>query len=234
VPNKLEVPWENVGPAFRKQRKQVGMLLDLNRCVGCHSCSVSCKQEHEVPLGSFRTRVRYLERPEGKTLAFAPLLCMHCKDAPCIKACPSKAITRLDDGRVVINEQKCDLEEECVAACPYGAIFINEVRQKAEKCDLCLHRTEVGLEPACVASCPTDAILFGDLEDPSDPLVLQIEKTHARGWKEREGTRPVVYYAGHEDWMEAKTHTGVQLDPKDEDIVYEQNNLQAIRKPEVK
>ncbi|MDF1756253.1 MAG: 4Fe-4S dicluster domain-containing protein [Verrucomicrobiales bacterium] len=222
---KSDIPWENVGPEFKVNHGKVGMLLDLNRCVGCHSCSVSCKTEHEVPLGVFRMRVRYLERPEAKTLAFAPMLCMHCEDAPCLKACPSKAITRLEDGRVIVEESKCDLEEECISACPYGAIFINEDKAVAEKCDFCHHRTEVGLEPACVATCPSGALEFGDLDNPDGPLVKSIERTSAKPWKEDAGTKPTVFYAGHEKWMEAMANTGVQLDPEDADITYEQNNL---------
>ena len=63
------LPWEQVGPEHKRNIKRAGMLLDLDRCVGCHSCSVSCKTEHDVPLGGFRMRVRYLERPEDKKIA---------------------------------------------------------------------------------------------------------------------------------------------------------------------
>jgi len=223
-----QMPWEEVGPQHKKSYKRAGMVLDLNRCVGCHSCSVSCKTEHSVPLGNFRMRVRYLERPDSPKLAFAPLMCMHCEDAPCLEVCPSKAIKRLDDGRVVVVESKCDLEKECITACPYGAISINEEKETAEKCDFCTHRTEVGLEPACSDSCPSSAIQFGDLDDPEDPVAKIIKKTNAKPWKEEEGTKPSVYYIGHEKWMEEKANTGVQLDPKDADITYEQNNLKDL------
>ncbi len=223
--NKLSLPWENVGSEFRQKRSRVGMMLDLDRCVGCHSCSVSCKTEHEVPLGNFRMRVRYMERPQADTIAFAPLMCMHCADAPCIKSCDNEAIARLDDGRVVVNDSKCKLDEDCVNACPYGAISINEEKQVAEKCDFCLHRTEVGLEPACADSCPSSSITFGDLDDPADPISIAVKNGRAKAWKADEGTKPSVYYIGHEEWMEKKANTGVQLDPKDEDIIYEQNNL---------
>ena len=220
-----KLPWEKVGAEYKKPKKQVGMLLDLNRCVGCHSCSVSCKTEHEVPLGNFRMRVRYLERPNKQTIAFAPLMCMHCQDAPCLDACPSNAIARLEDGRVVIRESKCDLDKECIKACPYGAISINEEKEVAEKCDFCVHRTEVGLEPACAATCPSSAIEFGDLANPEDPIAIKIKQEGAKAWKADEGTKPSVFYIGHEKWMEDRANTGVQLDPKDEDIIYEQNNL---------
>ncbi len=79
-------------------------------------------------------RLRYLERPELERakLSFVPMLCMHGQDAPCLKACPTSAIGRLDDGRVVIDEEKCCGNKACVTACHYGVIFINEVSQKAE------------------------------------------------------------------------------------------------------
>jgi tetrathionate reductase subunit B len=128
-----ELPWEKIGPQYRKNYGQAAILIDLQRCTGCHACSVSCKTEHEVPLGDFRMRVRYMEdpNPERNQLSFVPMLCMHCQDAPCLKACPTSAIGRLDDGRVVIDDDKCCGNKACVTACPYGAIFINDNTQKA-------------------------------------------------------------------------------------------------------
>ena len=219
------LPWERVGPEFKKSYKRAGMLIDLDRCTGCHSCSVSCKTENEVPLGNFRMRVRYLEQPDNKQITFAPLICMHCVDAPCMKACPSKAIKKGDDGRILIDESRCDLEKECVEACPYGAISINVEKEVAEKCDFCQHRTDVGLEPACVNNCPTDALVFGDLDDPESRISKLAAKRDARPWKPEAKTNPSVLYVNHETWMEKKVLTGVQLDPGDEDITYEQNNL---------
>ena len=219
------LPWERVGKEYRLEYKRAGMLVDLDRCIGCHSCSVSCKTENEVPLGNFRMRVRYLEQPDDKQISFTPLICMHCVDAPCLKACPSKAIRREDDGRVFIDENRCDLEKECVEACPYGAISINVEKEVAEKCDFCTHRTEVGLDPACVSNCPTDALVFGDLDDPESRISKLADKKKAKAWKAEEKTNPSVLYVSHEKWMEKKANTGVQLDPKDEDVTYEQNNL---------
>ena len=60
------MPWERVGAKYKKSYKRAGMLVDLDRCIGCHSCSVSCKTENDVPLGNFRMRVRYLEQPDNK------------------------------------------------------------------------------------------------------------------------------------------------------------------------
>ena len=170
-------------------------------------------------------RVRYLEQPDNKQITFAPMIGMHCADAPCMKACPSEAIEKTKDGRIIINELSCDLEKECVKACPYGAISINEEDKVAEKCDFCQSRTDNGLDPACVSNCPTDALVFGDLDDPESTISKLAKKNKAKAWKEKEGTKPSVLYVNHAGWMEKNANTGVQLDPNDKDITYEQNNL---------
>ena len=172
-------------------------------------------------------RVRYLEQPDDAKITFAPMICMQCVDAPCLKACPSKAIKKGVDGRILIDEAKCDLEEECVTACPYGAISINIEKEVAEKCDLCQHRTDVGLDPACVDNCPTDALVFGDLDDPESRISKLADRQKAKPWKLEAETNPSVLYVGHEKWMEKKVNTGVQLDAADEDVTYEQNNLKG-------
>lgn len=220
------LPWEKVGAEHRKDFKQAAILVDLQRCTGCHACSVACKTENDVPLGDFRMRVRYLEQPEEKQqLSFVPLICMQCQDAPCLNVCPTSAIQRLNDGRVVIEEDKCCGNKACLTACPYGAIFINEKSQKAEKCDMCTHRTELGLEPACVDACPTDALKFYDLGDETDPVTQVVKAQKAKAWKEDADTKPSVLYLGHEAWMETKTNLGVSLSEHDEDPIYEQNNF---------
>ena len=69
-------------------------VIDHDRCIGCHACSVACKQENGVPLGSFRTWVKYVEKgtfPEVRR-HFAVLRCNQCDNAPCVKICPTQAI----------------------------------------------------------------------------------------------------------------------------------------------
>jgi phosphohistidine phosphatase SixA len=68
-------------------------------------------------------------------------------------------------------------------------------------------------------------LVFGDLGDPDSRISKLADKKNAKAWKAEEGTNPSVLYVSHEPWMEAKANTGVQLDPKDEDVTYEQNNL---------
>ncbi len=215
-----EIPWEQIQPSEQPKRR-AGMVVDLQRCIGCHSCSVACKTEHSVPLGGFRTRVRYLERPDRPTLAFLPLLCMQCQDAPCLEACPTGALSQDEDGRVNLDKSLCCGNKACIAACPYQAIYIDEATGLADKCDFCTHRTDVGLDPACVSACPTDALRFGDLDDPEDPVARYAEQRGARAFKEEAGTRPNVLYVGHEAWMEDDAKSGIQVSPEDRDLVYE-------------
>ncbi len=221
--NFLPIPWERERNEERiLNKKRAGMVVDLRRCIGCHACSVSCKTENGVPLGGFRTRVRYLEHPMKETLSFLPLLCMHCQDAPCLKACPTEAVMRLNDARVVIDQDKCCGMKACMAACPYGAIYIDAKSGQADKCDMCTHRTSLNIDPACVASCPTQTLRFGDLADPNDPVAQYAKEHNAKPFKADAGTEPSVLYIALEPWMEQTAATGVQLSPKDDEIIYEQ------------
>lgn len=187
-------------------KKQYGMVVDLRRCAGCHACTVSCKSEHDVPLGSFRTRVDVLE--EGKypkvTRHFIPMLCNQCTDAPCIPSCPTEAIYRDENGIVHIDQDTCVGASACVSACPYEAIYINDQTGIADKCDFCADRLIEGKDPSCVSSCPTDAFLFGDLNDPSSSISEFIREQGVRRIKEEKGANPNVYYYQLEEKVEKR------------------------------
>jgi tetrathionate reductase subunit B len=182
-----------------------GMAIDLERCIGCHACSVACKVENSVSLGNFRTKVYYYDH-HGKNVvgkpamqrAFLPTLCMHCEDAPCLKACPTNSISRDADGVVRIDTASCDNSQDCIAACPYGAIHTDPVAQVADKCDWCSHRLEADMQPACVEVCPSEVYVFGDLNDPASKI-SQFQQRHRKELavlKPEEGTRPSVQYRG--------------------------------------
>ncbi len=216
------IPWAMPTEPRSLTQRRAGLVIDLDRCTGCHACSVSCKTEHQVPLGGFRNRVRYLQQDGAQQLSFLPLACMHCQNAACIEACSHKAIVRLDDGRVLIDDDKCAGAGDCIEACPYGAIYMNPQTRRADKCDLCLNRTSLGLEPACVNACPNEAIRFGDLDNPEDPVAHYATERGAQPFKAGTGAEPSVLYVGLESWMEPAVNTGVQLAAEDQDIIYEQ------------
>ncbi|WP_440102498.1 4Fe-4S dicluster domain-containing protein [Streptosporangium sp. H16] len=193
---------------------RLGMLIDLNTCIGCHACSVACKAEFDVPLGVFRDTVKYVE--EGTypqvTRHFIPVLCNHCEDAPCLNACPTGAVLRLDGGEVTIDEGDCNLNRACMSACPYDAIYVDVDKGAAQKCTFCEHRTAQGRQPACVDACPTDCRIFGDLDDPESVIARKAAANPTTAWKEDEGTRPRVLYVDPKNALDLVADAGVQVD----------------------
>ncbi len=101
------------------------MVIDLRRCVGCSGCVVTCKVEHCTPPGIFWARL--LMKEQGKfpnvSRLIVPVLCNHCKNAPCVKVCPSGATSQGEDGIVSIDVDKCIGCRYCMMACPYGSRF---------------------------------------------------------------------------------------------------------------
>jgi Fe-S-cluster-containing dehydrogenase component len=91
--------------------------------------------------------------------------CRHCKDAPCIKVCPTNARTRTEYGVVLFDFTKCTGCQACINACPYSANVWDDVRKIPEKCTLCAHRIVKGESPTCVGACPVKAITFGPYND---------------------------------------------------------------------
>jgi Fe-S-cluster-containing dehydrogenase component len=173
-------------------------LLDQSRCIGCHACTTACKSENEVPVGVTRTYVKAVDVgvfPQVRR-AFQVTRCNQCEDAPCVAACPTRAMYRRPDGIVDFDKDICIGCQACVAACPYDAIFINPEDHSAEKCNLCAHRLDVGLEPACVTVCPTEAILVGDLNDPASPAAQAVQREPVQVRRPEKGTRPSVFYRG--------------------------------------
>lgn len=205
------------------------MAIDLGRCIGCDTCTMACKQENGTPADVFFARVMNFEIGSYPAVSrsYVPVLCNHCKKAPCIQSCPNKAIFRRPDGIVIIDQERCKGTGACVSACPYGNIFIREKdswylengvayegqmkkrlgENVARKCHYCAHRVDMGMKPACVMGCPTTARIFGDVDDSESEV--------SRYLKEQEkdtGRRPFVLLedAGCDPttcYMEPLSHT---------------------------
>jgi len=179
---------------------QYGFLMDHDRCIGCHACTVACKSENDVPVGSFRTWVKYTEKGTFPAVRrhFAVLRCNHCTHAPCVAICPVNALEKRADGIVDLDREACIGCRACMQGCPYDAIYLNEDLGAVEKCHYCAHRIEKNLEPACVVVCPTEAIVAGDLHDPNSKIARTIASGRTMVRRPEQQTQPNVHYKGVE------------------------------------
>ena len=174
--------------------KKLGLVIDLDTCVGCQACVTSCKEwntgGHMAPLtdidpyggnadGVWFNRVHSYEHVTeagGRTVHF-PRSCLHCETPACVTVCPTGAsYKRTSDGIVLVDEDKCIGCKLCSWACPYGARELDTDVGVMKKCTLCVDRIyndNIAPEdrvPACVAACPTSARHFGDLGDPDSAI----------------------------------------------------------------
>jgi Fe-S-cluster-containing dehydrogenase component/formate-dependent nitrite reductase membrane component NrfD len=177
-----------------------GFVIDHNRCIGCHACTVACKDEHSVPVGVFRTWVKYIEKGEFPHTSrhFGVMRCNHCDAAPCVEICPTTALFRRDDGIVDFDNSRCIGCKSCMQACPYDALYLDPDTHTAAKCNFCAHRIELQLEPACVVVCPTQAIIAGDLDDPQSRIARIVATEQVATRKPYKGTQPKLFYKGIE------------------------------------
>lgn len=185
--------------AFRGDpRRRWTLLVDLRRCVGCQSCTISCAVENRVPPGKFRTVVSDYEvvREGGSRRLAVPRLCNHCESPACTTVCPTEATYRRADGVVVVNKSRCVGCAACVQACPYEGRFIDPTTGTADKCTWCAHRVDRGLAPACVETCVGGGRVFGDLADPGSAVSRLAREQPLQALAPDLGTRPRVRYVG--------------------------------------
>ncbi|MEM9428076.1 MAG: 4Fe-4S dicluster domain-containing protein [Pseudomonadota bacterium] len=202
-----------------RTEKSLGLVIDLDTCVGCHACVVSCKEWNSAaygaplgdldpygaaPEGAFLNRVHTYEVDPGHQaprVVHFPRSCLHCADAPCVTVCPTGASwKRAEDGIVLVNEDDCMGCGLCAWACPYGARELDPIENVMKKCTLCVdridnpHLPEEDRVPACVRACPAGARHFGDLSDPSSAVSQLSEARGGVALMPEQGTAPVNRY----------------------------------------
>ena len=150
-------------------------FFDSGACSGCKTCQMACKDKNDLGPGILWRKVYEIAggswRNEGglwlpDVYAYnLSMACNHCEDPACLKACPTGAVNRRDDGIVLLDARKCVGCRYCEWSCPYGAPRYDTRRGVMTKCDLCADLVTAGGRPACVDACPMRALDFGGLEE---------------------------------------------------------------------
>lgn len=183
------------------------MVIDISRCTACYCCFAACKDEYwdnsYLPYSAPQPKhgqfwINLVKKERGTypciKVAYVPVLCMQCDDAPCIKAAKDGAVYRRPDGIVIIDPQKAVGQKQIVDACPYHVIFWNEEKQLPQKCTFCVHMLEEGKIPKCVQVCPSQALIFGDLDDPKSEVSKLVKSGKAEVFHPEYNIKPNVYY----------------------------------------
>jgi dimethyl sulfoxide reductase iron-sulfur subunit len=202
--------------------KHYGMVIDLKRCIGCHTCAVACKSENNLPDGIWWNRTLTIGGDEIDTPAgifpnvqmqFLTLACQHCENPACVKVCPVGATRKDEETGIVIQDySRCIGCRYCMVACPYNGVRqfnweepkyatgfptgsgVYHEKDVVEKCIFCSHRLAQGVLPFCVEVCPARARHFGDLNDPTSEVSRLLRRRAHFQLLAEKGTDPSVYF----------------------------------------
>ncbi|MEJ2716197.1 MAG: 4Fe-4S binding protein [Deltaproteobacteria bacterium] len=158
------------------------LVVDHEACWGCRTCEVACAQEYDFE-NKFLLVTEEGPTQEGSIhdYTYRVNVCRHCDDPPCVEACPEAAISKRDDGIVILDYDACTGCQDCIEACPYDAIGFDEEKQTALKCNLCHHRVDQGLLPACADNvCLAHCIYFGDPDSVEKFIEQKRQKRQTR------------------------------------------------------
>jgi len=209
--------------------KRWAMVIDVKKMAHdgtAHKCIEACHKLHNVPkLTNKRHEIKWVWEEEfhhafpgqhhehiSEAIEHAPflVLCNHCENPPCVRACPTKATFQREDGIVLMDFHRCIGCRFCMAACPYGSRsfnfrdprpFIEETQENfptrmkgvVEKCNFCAERLAVGKQPACVEA-SGGALIFGDLDDENSEVRKVLKSNYVIRRKPGLGTGPQIYY----------------------------------------
>lgn len=186
--------------------KKWNMIVDVERCDNCRVCFLATKDEHigndfpgyaasQPAQGHNWLDIEHKERGSYPIVEahFMPVMCNHCDDAPCMKAAKNNAVTKRDDGIVIIDPEKSRGQKAIVDACPYGAISWNEEKQIPQAWIFDAHLLDTGwTQTRAEQACPTDVFRSVKVDDQEMQQIVAQEGLEVL--KPELGTKPRVYY----------------------------------------
>ncbi|NLY70219.1 MAG: oxidoreductase [Clostridiales bacterium] len=206
--------------------KQWYFVIDVAKCHDCNNCFMACKDEHVgndwpgYTAAQPRHRHRWmniLRRERGQhrrnDVAYLPMPCQHCENAPCIEASKG-SIYRRDDGIVMIDMEKAKGNKALVDSCPYGVIYWNDESDIAQKCTMCAHLLDdkswqPGI-PRCAHSCPTGSLKAYYIEP--EEMEKMTKEEDLKAYKEELNTKPHVLYKNLHKFTKNFIAAGVLVD----------------------
>ena len=213
-----------------KSGTQWAMVVDLTKLAGkdISPLARACHQTHNVPdFGNKKDEVKWIWSAPFENVFpslksdFLPdylkgkqtvALCNHCENPPCVRACPTRATFRREDGIVEMDFHRCIGCRFCISACPYGARSLNfrdprpfvknqnkefptRTKGVVEKCNFCVERLAKNQQPACVEACTDEELIFGNLNDSYSKVREVLRNRYSIVRKPEVGTGPKVFYA---------------------------------------
>jgi len=182
------------------------LIVDVAKCTNCNLCTLANQDEHvdnefssySAPMPRHGHRwidIRCRERGDGPVMdvAYLPVMCQHCDDAPCIEAAKNGAVTKRNDGIVIIDPVKAKGQRAIAEACPYGAVRWNEDQQLPQHWFFDAHLIDQGWEePRCSQSCATGALKAVKLTD--EEMNELKDREDLRELQPESATQPRVHY----------------------------------------
>jgi anaerobic dimethyl sulfoxide reductase subunit B (iron-sulfur subunit) len=159
---------------------QYGFYFNSDKCSGCKTCQVACKENYQLPVNTLWRKVHNYQggtwtvdeasgvnTPNNVFAYFISIACNHCGNPACVAVCPTGAHQKdADTGIVWIDPEVCIACGSCKQACPYDAPSINEDKNIMTKCDMCKALVADGTSrPVCVSGCLMRALDWGELAD---------------------------------------------------------------------
>lgn len=129
-------------------------VIDVDRCVGCQSCMFACARR--LGMGGLEKSCIHVQSARGMRKGFVAIVCRACPNPPCARVCPTDALIPREGGGVTLKAALCIGCDNCVEACPFGAVLWDQEQNKPQICVYCGY---------CVPYCPYEVLALEELEE---------------------------------------------------------------------